>query len=137
MLTQMLIESDTLTNYTLPNREIILRLASMFQSSTQYLFMAPEELYESTNLGTVDKWNELMLLQETKNYIKSQMAFIAQISQRKSFLALVKSAIEGNHQASKQVQELSGVLNQQDTNRTIVLHHIPRADNKETKEVTN
>jgi alpha-D-ribose 1-methylphosphonate 5-phosphate C-P lyase len=54
------------------------------------------------------------------------MAFISQVSQRKTFRALVELALSGNQQAAKQVQELSGVLNQQDSNRIVVLHQIPR-----------
>jgi hypothetical protein len=96
--------------------------------------MDAEELEEATELGSKEQWNELLRLQETKTYIKGQMAALSEIAQRKTFHALVKSAMEGNHQAAKQVQELSGIMNQQDTNRTIVLHQIPRPP-KNTQEV--
>lgn len=131
MLTQMLEEGGSLKDLPLPQKTILLRLAYMFQSSTQYLFLNPEELRTTTNVGTKEQWTDLLLLQETKNYIKSQMAFLAQISQRKTFASLVTMALEGNQQAAKQVQELSGIMNQQDTNRTIVLHRIPRPERKE------
>jgi hypothetical protein len=88
--------------------------------------MNPEELEEATQIGSKDQWADLLKLQETKNYIKGQMANIAEIAQRKTFMSLVSQALSGNAQAAKQVQELSGIMNQQDTNRTIVLHRIPR-----------
>lgn len=126
MLTEMLKESQTISTMTVPQQQIIYALANKFQSQQSYLFLNPEELTHHTGIGTKDDWYNLLNLQETKNYIKSSMAFLAQISQRKTFHSLVQMALDGNQQAAKQVQELSGVLNQQDTNRTIVLHQIPR-----------
>lgn len=90
--------------------------------------MTPEELQQSTDIGTREQWTELLLLNETVSFIKGQMAFLAQVNQRKTFHSLVQSALNGNAQAAKQVQELSGIMNQQDTNRTIVLHRIPRPE---------
>lgn len=129
----MLQESESFQALPVPQKAIIQTLAGKFQQSTEYLFMNPEELRDNTLMGTADQWQELLLLQETKNFIQSQMAFLSQISQRKTFASLVSMALSGNQQAAKQVQELSGVLNQQDTNRTIVLHQIPRPK----QEVTN
>ena len=133
MLTEMLQESGSLDTLPLPQKTILLRLAQRFQSQTNYLFMNPEELELNTGLGNKDQWADLLKMQECKNFIKGQMAALAEIAQRKTFQSLVKQALEGNHQAAKQVQELSGIMNQQDTNRTIVLHAIPRPP----KEVQN
>jgi hypothetical protein len=135
MLTEMLNQSDTLDNYPLPQKRIIMTLASRFQTQTNLLFMNPEELEEYTALGTRDQWADLLKLQETKNYIKGQMAALAEIAQRKTFSSLVEQAMNGNAQAAKQVQELSGIMNQQDTNRTIILHQIPRP--KQNKQEVN
>lgn len=126
MLTQMLEESQSLKDLPLPQKTILMHLANKFQSQTDYLFMDVNQLYEATDLGTPAHWHDLLNLQETKNYIKGQMAFIAQIAQRKTFASLVQTALGGNQQAAKQVQELSGIMNQQDTNRVVVLHQIPR-----------
>jgi predicted RNA-binding protein YlxR (DUF448 family) len=122
----MLQEAGTLDTLSPADKTIILRLAGKLQSQSNYLFMNPEELEEATALGSRDQWADLLRLQETKNFIKGQMAALAEIAQRKTFQSLVQSALSGNAQAAKQVQELSGILNQQDTNRTIVLHQIPR-----------
>lgn len=135
MLTQMLEESGSLVNLSPPEKLITLKLANKFQSNTQYLFMEPEELRTHTQIGTVEQWRELLLMQETQNFIKGQMSFLSQIAQRKTFAALVQSAIDGNTQASKQITELSGVMNAVDNNKVIILHHIPRATTTIKEEI--
>jgi hypothetical protein len=126
MLTEMLNQSDSLNTYPLPQKTILFSLANLLQSNTSLLFLNPEELQEQTGKGTKEQWEQLLRLQETQNFIKGQMQFLSQIAQRKTFHSLVEMALSGNQQAAKQVQELSGIMNQQDQNRTVVLHHIPR-----------
>jgi hypothetical protein len=104
MLTKMLSESGVLDDRTLPEKTILMKLASTFQNNTKLLFMEPEELVEETGIGTKEQWNEILRFQETQNFIKGQMAFISQIAQRKTFSSLVQSALGGNAQAAKQVQ---------------------------------
>lgn len=128
MLTKMLAESTDFKKRPMPEQQILIALASHFQQQTDYLFQDPDELVESIDVGTRDQWKELLLLNETQNFIKGQMAFLSQVNQRKTFRSLVEMALMGNQQAAKQVQELSGIMNQQDTNRTIVLHRIPRPE---------
>jgi hypothetical protein len=132
MLTQMINESGVLKDKTLPEQTILMKLAARYQENTNFLFLDPEELQTESGIGTKEQWTELLRLQETQNFLKGQMQFLAQIAQRKTFQSLVQSALGGNAQAAKQVQELSGILNQQDQNRTVVLHYVPRA-----KEITN
>jgi hypothetical protein len=131
MLTKMINESGVLDTLPLPQKTIMMKLASRFQDNTSFLFMDPEELYEKSKMGSKDQWTELLRLQETQNFIKSQMQFLSSIAQRKTFKGLVELALSGNAQAAKQVQELSGILNQQDQNRTVVLHYVPRPKPKE------
>lgn len=126
MLTEMLNASDSLSNLPLPQKTILLTLATTLQNNTNLLFLDPEELVDQTGKGNKDQWEQLLRLQETQNFIKAQMQFFSQIAQRKTFHSLMEMALAGNAQAAKQVQELSGILNQQDQNRTVVLHHIPR-----------
>jgi hypothetical protein len=134
MLTDMLNKSDTLATYSLPQKTILLTLATTLQNNTNLLFLDPEELVDQTGKGNKDSWEQLLRLQETQNFIKAQMQFMSQIAQRKTFSSLVEMALSGNAQAAKQVQELSGIMNQQDQNRTVVLHYVPRP--KPIEEVT-
>lgn len=133
-LVEMLSKSETLQKLPLPERTILLTLANTFQQDTQYLFLDPKELYEYSGIGTPEGWDNFLRLQETQNYIKTQMQFISTIAQRKTFQSLIHQALEGNHQAAKQVQEISGILNQVDQNKIIVLHYTPRPN--QTKEET-
>lgn len=133
MLTEMLDQSESFKSKPIPEQKILTTLASKFQQSTEFLFLDPQELFTNIGIGTPDQWKELLQLQETQNFIKGQIAFFAQVSQRKTFRSLVQMALDGGQgaqQAAKQVQELSGILNQQDKNRTVVLHKIPRPEVK-------
>jgi hypothetical protein len=134
MLTQMINESGVLKDLSIPEQTIIFKLASKYQENTNFLFLDPQELQEETGIGTKEQWTELLRLQETQNFLKGQMQFLAQIAQRKTFQSLVQSALGGNAQAAKQVQELSGIMNQQDQNRTVVLHYVPRPKEQEVIE---
>jgi len=144
-LKEMLIQGSSFDNPTLtpPDKEIFLILATKFEESTEYLFLNHEELNKITGLATPETWQDFLRLPEVQNYTKSQMAFLAQIAQRKTFSSLVSMAVSGGQgaqQAAKQIQELSGIMNQQDTNRTIILHHIPRpkpTDQNQETEVTH
>lgn len=130
MLVEMLKQSQDFLKLTPPEQAITLSLAHTFQERTDYLFLNPEELVDMTEIGTKDQWQELLNRQETQSYIKSTMAFLAQISQRKTFKSLVEMALSGNQGAAKQVTELSGVLNSTDNNKIIILHKIPRPEEK-------
>jgi hypothetical protein len=134
MLTQMINESGVLKDKTLPEQTILMKLAARYQENTNFLFLDPEELQKESGIGTKEQWTELLRLQETQNFLKGQMQFLSQIAQRKTFQSLVQSALGGNAQAAKQVQELSGIMNQQDQNRTVVLHYVPRPKEQEVIE---
>ena len=131
MLVEMLKQSDNFKNLPAPKQQIMLKLAHTFEKSTSNLFYNHEELSQLLQTGTKEQWYEFLNLQEVQNYIKTQMAFIAQISQRKTFHSLVQMALDGNQQAAKQVQELSGILNSQDNNKVVVLHFVPRPKQEE------
>lgn len=135
MLTKMLDEANALDKMSLPDKTILMKLASIYQDDTSLLFKDPEELEEYTQSGTKEQWKQLLQIEQTQNFIKGQLAFFAQVSQRKTFHSLVEMALKGNQQAAKQVQELSGIMNQQDTNRTIILHQIPRPEKPQPQEV--
>lgn len=126
LLTQMLEEANALKDFPIPEQTIYKRAAHLFQENTSYLFYSPEELHEYSGFATKEHWKTLLDLQETKNFIKAQMAALAQIAQRKTFKSLINMALEGNQQAAKQIQELSGAYNNADSNKVIILTHIPR-----------
>jgi hypothetical protein len=115
---------------SLPNeqKEITVRLATAFEEHSEHtLHLTPTELTETLSLGNKKLWQEFLNLEPTKQFIKAQMAFNAQVAQRKAFQSLEREAIGGDVNAAKQINELSGILNNIDSNKIIVLHRIDRS----------
>jgi hypothetical protein len=126
MLTELLKKHPAFQELPLHEQEIFAKLATVFQESTDNLFKSPEELEESTGIGNRFQWARLLAFEPTKHYIESQMAQITQIAHRKAFLSLQKEATLGNVQAVKHINELSGIMENKDNNKIIVLHQIER-----------
>ena len=122
----MLKKHPTFQNLPEEDRLILARLAAEFEKSSDNLFKSPEELVESTGIGNRFQWATLLVLEPTQSYIKAQMAQLVQIAQRKAFHSLQQMAKTGNVQAAKEINELSGIMAQEETNKVIVLHYVPR-----------
>ena len=65
------------------------------------------------------------------------MSAQAQIAQRKTFQTLQVAAQQGNVQAAKEINELSGILQQYDNNKVIVLHQISRPKIQKQEETND
>lgn len=126
MLTEMLKKNKQFQSLPLDRQDILLRLASIFQEDFSHLYLSPEELQEETGVGNKSNWHDLLSLDITNQYIKQQMGSQIQVAQRKAIQSLQAQAMLGNTNAAKQVVELSGILTQQDQNKTVVLHQINR-----------
>jgi Mg/Co/Ni transporter MgtE len=133
MLVELLKNARSFQSMPKEQQEITLILANKFEEHSEHtLHLSPQELADTLNLGNKRQWQEFLNLEPTKQYIKTQQAFNAQIAQRKAFQALEREATDGNVNAAKQINELSGILNNIDTNKIIVLHQINRGDNHAT-----
>ena len=130
MLQKMLENYEKFYSYTQEKQEIVMALAQNFENNTSAIYLNPSELQKTLGLGNQDHWQEFLNLEPVRSYIKAQMGFNAQIAQRKAFRSLEKEAIEGDVQAAKQINELSGVLSNSDQNRIIVLHQIERSETR-------
>jgi hypothetical protein len=131
----MLKNSPNYQKMSMQEKEITIRLAEQFEEHSEHtLHLTPLELTETLNIGNKKLWQDFLNLEPTKQFIKAQMAFNAQVAQRKAFQSLEREAISGDVNAAKQINELSGILNNIDTNKIIVLHRINRG---ETNEETN
>lgn len=129
MLTQMLKNSKDFQQLPAERQEILMRLATNFEEHSEHtLHLSPTELSNQLNIGNKNLWQDFLNLEPTRQFIKTQQAFNAQIAQRKAFQALEREANEGNVNAAKQINELSGILNQIDSNRIVVLHRIDRGE---------
>lgn len=134
MLTGMLKKHPTFQNLPEEDRLILARLATEFEKSSDNLFKSPEELTESTGIGNRFQWATLLVLEPTQSYIKAQMAQLVQIAQRKAFQSLQQMAKTGNVQAAREINELSGIMAQEETNKVIILHQISRPSIQPQKE---
>jgi hypothetical protein len=134
MLLEMIKSSKDYQNFTEEQKEITARLATTFEQHSEHtLHLSPTELAQTLNFGNKQLWQNFLNLEPTKQYIRSQMAFNAQVAQRKAFQALEREAVSGDTNAAKQINELSGILNNIDTNKIIVLHQIDRGNTGETR----
>lgn len=115
-------------DFSQEKQEITMGLSQKFEQDPSAIYLNPVELQKMYDIGTQEQWQEFLNLEPVRSYIKSQMGFNAQIAQRKAFRSLEKEAIEGDVQAARQINELSGVLSNADQNRIIVLHKIERSE---------
>jgi hypothetical protein len=129
MLLEMLKNSKSYQELTQEQKDITARLATAFEENSEHtLHLSPTELTQTLEIGNKKLWQDFLNLEPTRNYIKTQMAFNSQIAQRKAFQSLEREAIKGDTTAAKQINELSGILNNIDTNKIVVLHYIDRKE---------
>jgi hypothetical protein len=134
MLLEMLKNSKSYQDMTQEQKEVTARLAQAFEENSEHtLHLTPVELQNALQIGNKKLWQEFLNLEPAKQFIKTQMAFNAQVAQRKAFQSLEREAISGDVAAAKQINELSGILNNIDTNKIIVLHQIDRGEQSEKK----
>lgn len=133
MLTEMLKKNPTFQQMNEEDQMVMARLATEFETKTDYLYKSPEELQAATSLGNRFQWAALLNLEPSQGFIKAQMAQITQVAQRKALQDLQKQAMLGNVQAIKEINVLSGIMAQEDTNKIIVLHQITRPQLKEAQ----
>jgi hypothetical protein len=130
MLMEMLKESKSFQEKTLEQQEVLAALARSFELHPNALYLTPDELTKKLNIGNRDMWFNFLNLEPVRNFIRAEMANQSQIAQRKTFLALASAAQDGNVQAAKEINELSGIMSSADNNRIIVLHKINRPETK-------
>jgi Txe/YoeB family toxin of Txe-Axe toxin-antitoxin module len=132
MLLEMLKNSKSYQELTDEQKEITMRLAEQFEENAEHtLHLSPTELTQTLEIGNKRLWQDFLNLEATRNYIKTQMAEMAQIAHRKAFQALQREAVKGDTTAARQINELSGILNNVDNNRIVVLHYIDRSEESE------
>lgn len=125
-LLEMLKANPSFQSFPAEKQEVFARLAHEFYENELALHLTPEELMAKLQIGSKQNWFEFLNMEPVRQYINTQMAFIAQIASRKTFQKLVSEGLEGDTQAIKQVNEISGVLNTGDRNKVIVMHQIAR-----------
>lgn len=136
MLIEMLKSDPNFQNLSNTHQRALAKLAEVFEGDVTALYATPAELQERFRLGSYQNWFEFLNMETVRRYIKAQLAFQAEVAQRASIPALSKAAKEGDIQAAKMIENLSGILNSGDRNRVVVLHRIDRPQTK-TEETNN
>lgn len=125
MLVETLKKSPTFQSFTPDQQELYAKLAWAYETEESNIYKTPIELAES-NIGNKNHWQQFLSLDVIQNYVRQQMAHQTQIASRKGLISLQKEAQAGNVQAIKHLNELSGILEQGDQNKIVVLHQISR-----------
>ena len=133
--------SETLKSYKpfqeLPIHEqtIYLALAEHFETLSHLsIYLTPRELQEKLQVGNIEQWTQFLQFEPVRVFIRQETTSQLQVSQRKAIKAMSESAAKGDVQAARQVQELSGILRDQDDSKVIILHRIERPTIKEVAE---
>lgn len=84
----------------------------------------PEELEAQTGISQT-VWLEYLNKESTRQLINKRTAEDIEFAQRKALQALTKEAQRGNVQAIKEINQISGILNQ-NNNKQFITHYIPR-----------
>lgn len=126
MLIDMLKQNPSFLGMSEERREIIARLADEFEDNELALYLDATELADKLQVGNKQQWQDFLNLEPVRQYLQGQMANAAQVASRKTFKGLLTKGMSGDVQAIKEINELSGVMNSGDKNKTVVLMQINR-----------
>ena len=91
--------------------------------------LTPEELEAQTGISQT-VWLDYLNKESTRQLINKRTVEDIEFAQRKALQALTKEAQRGNVQAIKEINQLSGILNQ-NNNKQFITHYIPRPANNQ------
>lgn len=98
--------------------------------------LSPSELEQLTSISAKE-WHHLITNNEQiRQLIHRKTNEDIEIAQRKALNALAKQAERGNVQAIKELNQVSGILNQSN-NKQFITHYIPRPEKEVQPDDTN
>lgn len=101
------------------------KLVKIAYETPNFHQLTPQELSNQTGIP-LDIWYEFITTdEEIRQFIQRRINEDIEIAHRKALQALAKEAAKGNVQAIKELNQLSGILNQ-NNNKQFITHHIPR-----------
>lgn len=86
--------------------------------------LSPEQLEEHTQIPSV-QWSSYLQQEEVRQRIHAKVSEDIEIAHRQALTALTREAQRGNVQAIRELNQLSGILNQNNI-RQFITHYIPR-----------
>lgn len=125
----MLQSSPVLSTFSEEKVDILMRLAYVFEEeSEKAIQLGPDELAKAFGIGNKDQWKEFLQLTPVENFIKSEIAFLAQVAVRRNLPGLSAAAKSGDVQSIKLINDMAGILNTGDSNKIFVLHKVNRQE---------
>lgn len=112
-----------------PEQLVLAKLQKLENDLSGFHRMTLAELSNKTGIPE-NTWSTYLQREDVRQRIHSKMNEEIEIAHRTSLTALSREAQRGNVQAIKELNQLSGILNQ-NKNRQIVTHYIPRPTTKE------
>lgn len=126
MLQEMLAAHPIWDTLNLEQQALFTRLAQVFESSDTHLTLNAEELAKTTGIGHRHQWWDFLDLEPVDNYIHRQNERLTKVATRKVLSELQRELQTGNVGAAKEINQIAGILEKSDSNRVIIMHHIPR-----------
>jgi len=109
-----------------PTQLIQQKLQLLEKTVPNFHRMSLHELYKQTGISE-DIWSDYLQQEDVRQRIHTKTVEDIEISHRVALHALAIQAQSGNVNAIKELNQLSGILNQ-NKNKQIVTHYIPRPE---------
>lgn len=107
------------------------KLAKIVKEMPDFHRLSLDDLEQRTGISQLI-WSDYLSQESMRQLIHKRTSEDIEFAQRKALSALSKEASRGNVQAIKELNQISGILNQ-NNNKQIVTHYIPRPIKKEDK----
>lgn len=109
---------------TTPRQLVLSKLQKLEKETPYFHKLSPLQLFQATNIPE-DVWSEYLQREDVRQRINAKTSEDIEIAHRQAMFALAKQAASGNVQAIKELNALSGILNQNNA-KQIITHYIPR-----------
>lgn len=126
MLLDMLRTNEAFNRLPTEQKHVLAKLADPFESYPEGIYCTPVELAAKLQIGSHQHWFDFLNMDIVRQYIKAQIAFNLEVGQRRALPTVIKNAGQGDIQAAKMVNDMSGILNSGERNKVVVLHRIVR-----------
>lgn len=106
------------------------KLSQIEKETSNFHRLSPTQLFEKTNIPE-QYWSDYLQQEDVRQRIANRLNDEIEIAHRQALIALAKQAAQGNVQAIKELNQISGILNQ-NNNKQYITHYIPRPQEEKT-----
>lgn len=112
-----------------PQQLIQQKLQKLEASMPNFHRLSPDQLEDQTQIPA-NQWSSYLQQEEVRQRIHAKTLEDIEIAHRQAIVSLAKEAQRGNVQAIKELNQLSGILNQTN-NKQFITHFVPRPEPKQ------